>query len=404
MRQVVFLLSFIFCVFAASPLAKAQEESSKKLKVALILPFQTGYTSSKIGTYLSTNDIVSANKIRLPEDSQNSLNFYQGLLLVLQEANNENVKLFVYDNQNSDSITNVLLNKPELKGMNAIIGPMTISSARVVAEYCKTNKILNLQPFSPSKTLSENNPFLIQLAPTIEVHTEQLFKAMVDSFQGGNIIIYSPPSERSLSIARYMDTLIKNYNKSAEKKFTSVFLNTKDMMVDGKKTTAGEQLKTNKKNVWFIPSFDEAFLNGNFRILHSQLNAKNITVFGMPTWLNGDILRLDYVNDFQTHISDPFYIDSASSAANDFLRNFITTYHHTADRYAALGYDVFHFLDKNWKEYEADLANASESVTYHGVGYNFNLTKKMIGDNINYFGNNQAFVFKVMDYRLTKVR
>jgi hypothetical protein len=73
------------------------------------------------------------------------------------------------------------------------------------------------------------------------------------------------------------------------------------MMVDGKKTTAGEQLKTNKKNIWFIPSFDEAFLNGNFRILHSQLNAKNITVFGMPTWLNGDILRLDYVSTIFKH-------------------------------------------------------------------------------------------------------
>jgi hypothetical protein len=225
----------------------------------LILPFQTGYTSSKIGTYLNTNDIVSANKIRLPEDPQNSLNFYQGLLLALQEANNENVKLFVYDNQNSDSITNVLLNKPELKGMNAIIGPMTSSSARIVAEYCKTNKILNLQPFSPSKTLSENNPFLIQLAPTIEVHTEQLFKAMVDSFQGGNIIIYSPPSERSLSIARYMDTLIKNYNKSAEKKFTSVLMNTKDMMVDGKKTTAGEQLKRTKKIFGLSPRLTKLF-------------------------------------------------------------------------------------------------------------------------------------------------
>lgn len=404
MNKIAYLLIWWIGIGLTPLCLQAQNETSSKLNVALILPFQTGFTSSKIGNYLSTNDIVSANKIRLPEDPQNSLNFYQGLLLALHDVNNENIKLFVYDNQNSDSITNVLLQKPELKGMGAIIGPMSSSSARLVAEFCKSNKILNLQPFSPSKTISENNQYLIQLAPTIEVHTEQLFKAMVDSFQGGNIIIYSPPSERSLSVARYMDTLIREYNKTAARKFTSVFLNTKDMMVNGKKTTASEQLKAGKKNIWFIPSFDEAFLNGNFRILHSLKKSYDINVFGMPTWLNGDILRLDYVNDFQTHISDPFYIDSTSTPTVDFLSEFAATYHHPVERYAALGYDVFNYLYKNWVEYGSDLANATEGVTFQGVGYNFNITKKMQGEKINCFSNNQAFVFKVVDYRLTKVR
>lgn len=404
MKQVVFLLSFVLTIFGAPTVSIAQEDSDKKLNVALILPFQTGYTNAKINTYLNTNDIVSANKIRLPEDAQNSLNFYQGLLLALNETNKKSTKLFVYDNQNSDSLTTVLLQKPELKGMDAIIGPMSGSAARIVAEFCKTNKILNLQPFSPSKTLSENNPYLIQLAPTIEVHTEQLFKAMVDSFQGAHIIIYSPSSERSLSIAQYMDTLIKIYNQTATKKFTSVLINTKTMLVDGKKTSASEQLKSTRKNILFIPSFDEAFLNGNFRLLHSQSKNHSITVFGMPTWLNGDILRLDYINDFQTHISDPYYIDSNSTITTTFSHQFETNYHHPANRFSALGYDVFHFLDKNWQEYGADLANATEGVTYHGVGYNFTLVKKLLGGNVNYFGNNQSFVFKVVDYRLTKVR
>jgi len=363
MKQVVLIWGLIVGILTGSTAASAQEENEKSLNVALILPFQTGYTSSKIGTYLSTSDIMSANKIRLPEDPQNSLNFYQGVLLALNEANNSNIKLFVYDNQNSDSLTRVLLQKPELKGMNAIIGPMSNSTAKVVAEFCKSNKILNLQPFSPSKSIVENNPYFVQLAPTIEVHTEQLFKAMIDSFQGGNIIIYSPPSDRSIAIARYLDTLIVDYNKTSPIKFTKAFINTKDMTLEGKKTTAGEQLRAGKKNIWFIPSFDEAFLNGNFRILHSSRKNYNISVFGMPTWLNGDILRLDYVNDFQTHISDPYYIDSSDVNTINFLNKFSTTQHHPADRFAVMGYDVFNYLTKNWMEYGTDFTNATETVT-----------------------------------------
>ena len=67
-----------------------------------------------------------------------------------------------------------------------------------------------------------------------------MFNSIVDSFPGSNIIIYTPNSEKSISIAAQFDSLFKDYNQTATRKFTVSLLNTKDMMLNGKKTTAKE--------------------------------------------------------------------------------------------------------------------------------------------------------------------
>jgi hypothetical protein len=348
-RGLIFLS--IVCSSLVSLTSFGQTDSS--FRVAMILPLQTASTLYKLEAYSNAHDFATAQKIRLHEDAVTALDFYQGVLEAMNESHDSiKITLSVYDNWNSDSVTTEILKKPELKKQDVIIGSVSTSTAKLVADFCKKNQIVNIQPFTPSKSLGSDNPYHLKLAPTIDAHTDAMFNSIVDSFPGANVIIYTPDAERSLTIAQRFDSLFRDYDSTAEKKFTISFINTKDMLVNGKKTTASEQLKTGKRNVVIITSFDESFVNGNLRVLHEKLGRDStIVVYGMPTWLNGDILRLDYVNDFHTRLSDSYNPDSPHSETFLFNHSYPENFGTEPSKYAYLGFDVFNFLSYNLSTY-----------------------------------------------------
>ncbi len=395
-------LSIVYCLLSIVSFA----QSDSVYRISLILPFQTESTVEKLDGFSNAHDFFTASRIHLNEDAVIALDFYEGALEALRETNDSfKVELKVYDCYNSDSVTTELLKKDDLKKSDVIIGAMSVSGSKLVADYCKQNKIINVQPFSPSKSLTADNPYHLKLSPTIDAHVDALFNSIIDSFAGGNIIIYTPDAEKSLSVAQRFDSLFRSYNKTALQKFTVALLNTKTMMVNGKKTTAAEQVKTDRPNIFIITSFEESFVNGNLRVLHDDLKTKRIIVYGMPTWLNGDILRLDYVNDFSTRISDAFYLDSARNETLSFKNNFKTNFSQEPSKFAFLGFDVFNFVLENLNDYGKDFINNVATQHFNGTGYKFDISKNSKdGKQVNYYENRNVAVFMVENYQLKRVK
>ncbi len=410
-------LSFIL-LLCLTYVTIAQVQPPAIYRIGLVLPFQTYTTANRIEEFRTAHDVVSAHKIKINEDAIASLDFYEGFMQSLESRNDSlQIEVYAYDCWNSDSVTKAILKKHELKTMDVIIGGMNTATAKTVADFCKQNKIINLQPFSPSKSLTSDNPYHIKLAPTIDSHVDNMYLSIVDSFPGANIIIYTSNQTQDKSVAARFDSLFKDYNKTATTtRFTTVLLNTSTMMVNGKKTTASEQLKAGKKNVWIITSFEESFVNGNFRVLYSLRDKYDIVAYGMPTWLNGDILRLDYVNDYQTRISDPFYVDTLQAQTRDFIAAYAGLYNHNPSREAYLGYDVANFLmdavTQNGKDFVAGIA----TQRYRGTGYTFDIAKNYNRNAstlpaalsetvapVNFYENRHVNIYRVIDYQLRRV-
>lgn len=394
-------LTLVSCLLTV--ICSAQSDSV--YRIGLILPFQTESTMGKLDGFSNAQDYFTASRISLNEDAIVSLDFYEGVVQALNELPDSiKIELHVYDNWNSDSITQEILKHEELKKLDIIIGSVSSSSAKLIADYCRQNIIINIQPFTPSKSLTSENPYHLKLAPTIDAHAAAMFNSIVDSFQGANIIIYTPNAEKSTSISAQFDSLFNDYNATATRKFTVASLNTKDMMLNGKKTTAKEQLKQDKANILILTSFEESFVNGNLRVLHDARDEYRIVVFGMPTWLKGEILRLDYINDFSVRISDPFFVDSAKAQTQNFIHGFKTNFSAEPSRFAYLGYDVMNFTLESLRDYGTDFLDYISTQRYSGTAYKFDVAKAMKNDStLNYLENRYVHVFKVQDYQLTKV-
>jgi ABC-type branched-subunit amino acid transport system substrate-binding protein len=381
----------------------SHSQTAASYKVALILPFQADKTDEQIESVIHAKDYFSAVKVRLNEAALMSLDFYQGVLLSLKEKQNASISLYVYDCYNTDSAVNVLLKNPDLKTMDVIIGPVSTSNAKLVAQFCKVNKIINIQPFTPSKSLTYDNPYHIKLAPTIDSHVDAMFQSMVDSFPGANIIIYTPNDDRSLPVANHYDSLIKNYNLTAPFKFTSSFINTKDMLVNGRKTTATEELKAGRKNIFILSSFEEPFVNGNLRAFYEAGKKFDIVLYGMPTWLNGDVIRLDYLNEFHTRVSQSFYADTSKETTLEFVSAYTTTFEVSPSESAYLGYDVSNWLIRSLTNYGKEFPDFIVTERFNGCGYKFDITKVLNGTGINYLENRNVNIYKIDNYALIKL-
>lgn len=400
MKHITLLLALLACTFSYG-----QKDSIASFDIALILPFQTEETKADIHSFMNAPDYFTANRVMLDEDAQASLDFYQGMLLALnQDTSNIRINLRVYDNNNSDSITKLILAKPELKKQDIIIGTVNYASAKSVAEFCKANKIINVQPFTPSKSLTLDNPYHIKLAPTIDAHIDNMFQSVVDSFPIANVIIFSPDNETEWNAAKRLDSLFKEYNKSAALKYTVTLLNSKTMTVAGKKVTNAELLKQGKRNIWMITSFEESFANGNLRVMFPQIDKYDLIVYGMPTWLGGDVMRLDYVNSFHTRLTYPFYADTTGGRAEGFISSYKSSYHIEPSQNAYLGYDVANFLARTLAFYGMEFPDLIATQRYTGLGYKFDIMKQRSPEGkLNYFENRHVNVFKIEDYKLQKV-
>ena len=396
----ILITAFLSCIVLFSA---GQKDSV--YHIGLILPLQVEDNIDKLNTIATARDLYTANRVNFDEDATIALGFYQGLVEALS-TNKDSVRvaLSVYDCGGLDSITALLLQKPELKRQDVIIGPVATSNAKLVADFCRDNKIVNIQPFTPSKSLANGNPYHLKLASTIDAHADYIFNSIVDSFPGANIIIYTPESENSANVAKRFDSLFRDYNKTASPAFTITMLNAKDMMLDGKKTTVAEQLRDRKVNILIVTSFEESFVNAVLHLLYNERVKKSIILYGMPNWLSGDIMRLDYLNDYLTRVSDGFLVDSSKFEAKAFALNFRADNGYEPTKYAYLGYDVMNFTTQSLKLYGRDFLDDVCSQRYPGIAYKFDISRnKGTGGSINYYENRHVNVFKVQDYRLVRV-
>ena len=394
---------FLFFILLTGSRIKAQNDTV--YHVGLILPFQSQSMMLKLDEIASAHDLYSANRVKFDEDALMSLDFYQGVLQSLKN-NSEGIRieLSAYDSWNSDSVTAQILKKPELQKMDFIIGSASSYTAKLVAEFCKVNHILNIQPFTPSKSLTSENPYHLKIAPTIDSHIDNLFQSILDSFTDANIIIYSPKTERSYPVALRFDSLFKMYNAGADVKYQVSLLNTSDQTVNGLKSSLTELISHSKPNILIITSYDEPFVQSTLRTVMEKKGKATVIAYGMPTWLSGDILRLDYINDMHTRISDAFFADTSKTETRNFFTGYDAQFHAEPSKYAYLGFDVMNFLLRSVKAYGKDFLSQIITQRFTGVGYKFDIGQVMKNSTtLNYYENTHVNVLKVQDYRLVRV-
>lgn len=322
--------------------APVEASPEKPLRVSLLLPF--GLDTS------------------LPEASR-MLDFYEGFLLGIDTLKQRgySVHLNVYDTGGEGSSLKELLDKPELKQSDLIVGGYHWGHIKQISDFSRANHIKMVLPFSSNDYFVQNNPYLY-MANTPQPY---LYPSVLERFE----LYFTDVHVLFLDTKQDKDDkrqLIKDFKGYFEEKGVSY-----ETIPPG--TTSyqlARRLKRKKANLFFPVGGSRAILEEWMPVLTTLLKdnpKRNIQLFGYPEWQTYAGQFLLRFHQLDTYIYSAFYTHADFPSA----RRFTGKFQHWFGRnpaggypsFAMLGYDIaLHFLLPEGKPEISTLQNSFQFV------------------------------------------
>ena len=265
------------------------------------------------------------------------VNFYEGALLAINEAKKLGIsfEVYTYDTEKSEDRVREILNNPELKTVDLIIGPAFSNQVPIVEDFSKENKINTLIPFTSKIPDIDTNPYLFQFNPGPDSELELISDLITGKYKNAHIVFAQLQGISPLDEGRIRaETLQKKLTKE-HKSFSKIELTTSDNV------DFTSVLKKGAKNIVIFNS--DKFSNVSpFLPSLEDLKPIDIILFKQYSWRNQS------EKTPQGIFVSPFITKYNPSLVNEFNLEFDTYFGKdvTADspRYDLLGYDLSRYF------------------------------------------------------------
>ncbi len=341
---------------------RRMEEEAKKPKIQM-------YSTIKVAVILP----FSRMEEKMSVESQKMTNLYQGFLLAVDSLKQRgySVEIFAYDESGSDEAFNAMLNKPSMKDVHLIVGPMRPYHIASVANLAKENKIAHVVPLSNDLSLVNDRPTLFQINLPHSQLYNQVYNRFVVSHRNENIIFVSM-NDRDDNMVYINDFKKTLSDMTIPYKMVSIaeIASIKDMLV------------ASGRNV-IIPS--NGSLNA-FETLCKKLDGMkigeeyNVQLFGYPEWQTFAPKQNTNLSKYHCQFFSSFYSNAGASRTQQFNSRFRRWFNQDQyngfPRYGELGYDIAAYFLKGLKEYGSAFYENIHSYSYSSLEFPLNFEKK----------------------------
>ncbi|WP_231427438.1 ABC transporter substrate-binding protein [Pedobacter sp. Leaf250] len=333
-----------------------KKKTAKKFtqaSISLLAPFKLDEINFKTAT---KSDV---EKYAMPID------FYQGFKLGIDSAaaSGLNFKLNVFDTQDDNAHISALYKNERFKQSNLIVGPVFPDGQKFIAAYSKENNIPVVSPLAASNPSEFNNPNLISIVNSIDLHAKKIAAYITKSYSSANtiVVLINPKKSEDEAFAAPIRSYFKANSKFVIQEYASVYsLETK--MISG------------KQYVVIVTSSDRSFVLPTIEKLNKLKNLPKggytINLFGHPNWVKQNY-PTEMVQALNTIISSSYKIDYKNSAVTSFIKRYRRQYGFEPGEYAFKGFDIGLYFGKLLDQYgESYLENVTKEK-YKGLHNNF---------------------------------
>ncbi|WMJ75057.1 ABC transporter substrate-binding protein [Cytophagaceae bacterium ABcell3] len=283
------------------------------------------------------------------------LDMYEGMRIAVDSLKEQgvNIKLHAYDTDKDTAKFSALLDKPEMKKMDLIVGPVYSSHNEILAEFAWKNQINVVNPFANSNSLIENNNYVYLFQPSVETQAFKIagYVGKADTARNNAIILYGESVKDSLLAHAYRDTIERmDYEIAA-------FRKVKKSSVKDIKELLGDSLLMTKVSHLFVPSSEQivaATVVSSLDVLRMD-----IPVIGYAEWLNVQLMSFDQLERRQVHFIMPEYMDYGSKKVKKFKKAYVKKMDIYPSSYAFQGYELMsafgNYLGKYGNMFNEDL-------------------------------------------------
>lgn len=350
--------SNVFC-------ASLPDISNRTLKVALLLPFYLDENSER--SYIDSSEVddygekimevINRDEKWVYPGSTYFIDFMLGVKLALDSLQKEgiSVELFCFDTEADTSVVKEIVEMDDLSGMDLIIGPVYQYNLSIVALYAMSLRIPLVSPLSSKGNLTESNPYIFQIVPSIDAEFEKL-ASYVSNYHDNNIVLIHSGDLREedniLTLKRNLFRYFAYRTFFDEVIFKEIVYN-EDFTVNDTINSVEHSLSKQVENLIIVPSGQEAFVSEILARLHTFSEEYSITVLGYPTWMKFRNIELKYFYDLRVQIFTPFFIDYDNYRVKNFLRKYKHNFNTEPGQfsYAWKGYDIAYYFISGLSRY-----------------------------------------------------
>lgn len=338
--------------------------------------------------------------------SKNFIEFYQGVLLAVNQLKNNGLKvnLQVFDTERSDDKTIEIINSEGFDEMDLIVGPVYPNTLRVVSMYSMENRINMISPLSQTEDLLMENPYLFQVNPSYNTQIDDFTKNISNYYESNMVMIHEGDSLNTEMVTGFKEKLFSYMSYKTpmdEVSFKELAYNS--LVVHNDTINTFEHaLDKSRKNVIVIPSNKEAFVNeviSNMDAFRSF--GYDIEVFGFYRWSKFRAIDRGYFYSLGLNIFSPYYVDYQLEYVKNFIKQYRRSYGSEPYQYAFQGFDVSYYFLSALMKFGPDFQYCLKNHNLNLIQSNYTF-KRMNG--YSGFENKSVYMLKFnSDYSIKKI-
>ncbi len=311
--------------------------------------------------------------------------FYAGALIAIQEAKEHGIsfEVWTFDTEKSEEKIQEVLQNPELKNMDLIIGPAYTNQISYVSDFSKSNKINTLIPFS-SKVYDVNvNPYLFQFNPGIDVEVKFASDLMNNEYKTDNIIFCEVPAVSILDDGYEFSFELQNELRKHKREFNKTDLLNENV------GAVEKLLEKGKKNVIFFNTDKYSLVSNYVDSLNMMEKNKEIVFFTQYSWLN--------INQSISFSIAPFNTEPLNTEFNLYNKQFSNYFNwkttSNTPRYDILGYDLTNYFVALMYNYGNSFSNKKNKLPV-ASGIQSQLKFERVTDKTGYINKQLYYIFR----------
>ena len=379
----------------APPITTRKVVSSSQFKdeynVVLIAPFESN-------TFRYESD-------RLGPRTKRMLQFYAGMKYgVVNNPVGKNIRLRIIDSSVSRNFLDNLDQISELEEADVIIGPYFSENLTSVANYARENEKMLISPWNSGRVTGDN-PFFVQLRPSLRSHCESLTSFARKTFDPKEMMLICKNNQ--------VDKTALSYFQDANRKFEQDTAAPKinELIIDDiSSDELFEQLKIlieeDSIKAILIPNWqDEPFVISVLSKLNFAKAEHELTVFGLPQWVAMNKMDYDYYENLNVHVSSATPLNFNSQKGKLLKHRFFEDYGEVPESDIYYGVDVIHLIARLLDEYGTYFGEGLENPIPPDYFHRFDFIQHFNDEeSIDYFENIHIDILEFENYRFQKVR
>lgn len=368
----------------------------KEYKVALMLPLYLNEADSI--NISDTLNLLPCSKYK----SFDFIQFYEGALLAIDTLKKGGLKaeFYTYDIGADTNETRLILQNPELKEMDLIIGPLYNHSFSIISDFARNNNINIVNPFATRTSILNNHTNVFKVQPSIKSQFYQLTNYVKNNFDDStNVFIIRHHPDKGIKISTRLKYELYNSLVDTFPEYHNPII---DLVYDIDSISGFiDNASDTNRNVVIPLTNDKVFALNIMTKLNELKDTFNINVIGVPYWNKFKGMETKYMLNLNAHIFSPYFVDYDKDNVKVFVKDFRQIYKTEPENYAFDGYDITYYFLRALMKYGKDFQSCLPYIKTQGLQTNFNFKKA--GQNKGY-ENTFWEIYKYKNYKRINIK